>query len=115
MLLDSLRGIVGGKHRLHQCEGKLVCPALGMPTSAASNLRECADCGQQVMVAVGVSCALVDAGRLHAICPRCWEISGKTLAMHPEIEAELERKGLRERGWRRLGELNTERDGEPDY
>lgn len=106
---------MGGKHRLHQCEGKLVCPALGMPTSAASNLRECADCGQQVMVAVGVSCALVDAGRLRPQCPGCWETSGKTLAMHPEIEAELENRGLREQGWRRLGELNTEGDGEPDY
>jgi hypothetical protein len=110
MLLQELRGVVGGRHRQELREGRIVCPRLGTPISAPSNLRECEDCGAQVSVAVGACTALVDAGRLAPQCPRCWRASGKTLAMHPDIETELTSRGLLESGWQRLGELNEELD-----
>jgi hypothetical protein len=102
---------VSGRHRREpRREGLIVCPRLGTPISAPSNLRECENCGAQVAVAVGACTALVDAGRLAPLCPRCWRASGKTLTMHPDIEAELTRLGLWAQGWQRLGELNSELD-----
>jgi hypothetical protein len=79
-----------------------------MPISHPSNLRECEDCGAQVLTAVGSCTALVDAGTLDPQCIDCWlDAGGKTLRMHPDIEAELDSLGLLNQGWRFLGELNT--------
>jgi hypothetical protein len=100
---------VEGRHRREpKREGLIVCPRLGTPINVPSNLRECENCGAQVAVAVGACTALVDSGRLDPLCPRCWKASGKTLAMHPDIEAELASLGLREQGWQFLEELNDE-------
>jgi protein-disulfide isomerase-like protein with CxxC motif len=62
------------------------------------------------MAAVGACTALIDAGTLDPMCSDCWRATGKALAMHPDIEAQLESLGLREEGWRRLGQLNDELD-----
>lgn len=102
---------MSGRHRREpKREGLIVCPQIGMPISAPSNLRECENCGAQVAVAVGACTALVDSGRLAPRCPQCWKASGKILAMHPDIEAELTSLGLWKQGWQLLGELNDELD-----
>lgn len=111
MLHERLRGIMAGRHRAPKRQGWLVCPSLGMLTSYPSNLRECENCGAQVLTAVGSCTALVDAGTLDPQCIDCWlDAGGKTLQMHPDIEAELDALGLRDQGWRRLGELNTQEE-----
>lgn len=82
-----------------------------MSTSYPSNLRECENCGAQVLTAVGSCTALVDAGTLGVRCIDCWlDAGGKPLGMHPDIEAELDALGLLAQGWRRLGEINAQEE-----
>lgn len=111
-LVTGLLGIMGdllGRHRKeeHGQADRLVCPQVGLdPVDMPSNVRGCADCGAQVWVSPGAGTALVDSGQLAPQCPTCWFDSGKTLTLHPDCLAELTAAGLRERGWRRVGQLN---------
>lgn len=96
------------KHRTYRRRGWLVCPSLGMPTTGLSNVRECENCGAQVLTAVGSCTALVDAGTLDPQCLDCWlDAGGKPLGMHPNVEAELDALGLLAQGRQRLSEINT--------
>jgi hypothetical protein len=103
---------VVGKHWRRKRVGRLVCPAVGDAIDAASNIRECADCGWQVWVSVGASTALVDSGELDPQCPDCWLDSGKVLTLHSDSEAELTAARLRQAGWERVGELNAQLEAE---
>lgn len=101
-----------GKHWRRKRAGRLVCPAVGDAIDAASNIRECTDCGWQVWVSAGASTALVDSGELDPQCPDCWLDSGKILTLHPDSEAELMAARLRLVGWDRVGELNAQLEAE---
>lgn len=80
-----------------------------MATTGLSNLRECEDCGAQVLTALGSCTALVDAGTLDPQCLDCWlDAGGKPLGLHPDVEAELDVLGLLAQGRHRLGEINAE-------
>lgn len=85
--------------------GWLACNTLPMGAQTPANLRECHNCGVQVLVPL-TTCALVDSGALRARCWYCQARTGRPVLLHDIDAARLDAVGQLAQGWRVIAEIN---------
>lgn len=76
-----------------------------MGAQTPANLRECHNCGAQVLVPL-TTCALVDSGELRARCWYCQARSGRPVMLHDIDAAQLDAVGQLAQGWQVIAEIN---------
>lgn len=84
----------------------LACNTLDMGAARPVNLRECRNCGAQVLVALNI-CALVDSGELRVRCWYCQARSGQSVMLHDIEAARLDAAGQLTQGWQAIAEINA--------